>query len=617
MWTLAIVGAAFGWAPDAPYETVLPGTIAAVSPVGVGGGVAVAAVGPEGLWLVDPARGVIGTRPVPGVGVIERTDGGTTTLWVCDATGVRRVGVTDAGLGEPELVLGEPCRAIAEQPDAIVIAGAAGVRRYPLERGRLGLAQELGPLGPGRALLAADAERVVYTFAGGSTVDEWSSFGRSTLAAGGPVSALSTGPAGPAWALADTGTLGTPSHRTVVLAPGPVAVTPATLDGVAAWVVVHDGRIGLVTGEEERLLLGPANAAAAVASDLDLDGCVDLVVAGGPKLVALYGVCPTAAPGATTMQARTVSGTMSNGPIPNASGTRAAGQTLPPSTSPVDPSVAAPERAPTERPGFEKAGIAVPILLGGSPVVTTHAGEAMRLRLVHPRNKSGITFLSRGGPPGLIVYRDGLVEYLPTASDVGRWTVLVTMIDGLFSRTERLGIVVLPAREGGGSAEVAVLPEGPAVAPKPAPDAHRAVCLLGAGVAAGGSYVGSSWDRIGQPAFAASASPAASLACDLSDHPTRWFLGLDTAPMFKYAVGDSNLVHFAAASTGVMFGGPKFRAGPYGTVGLLVLGAGVRAVWTPIGDEDTPYRGLELRITGYVPSSPAGQVMVLFTAEVG
>jgi hypothetical protein len=598
---------AAAWTADEAVQTVLPGSVTAMVPVSLAGGTAIVAVGPEGAWLIDPARGVLSSRPVPGVSVIERTNGDEVAVWVCGATGVRRMTVGAAGLGEPELVLGDPCRAIAEQPEAVVVASTT-VRRFPIERDRLGVPVELGAVGLGPILLAADAERVVFGTVGALEVTEVSSWGRSTIATGGPVSAIAVGAAGLVWARSDTAMLGSPDHHQTALAPGPMGVAPVTLGaGESGWLVLHDGRIGLVVGGDERLFAGPTKADVGVASDLDLDGCVDLVVAGGPVVVATYGSCGGPAP----VAAPTTTGFVTNGPT---MGTRSAGQTIPQSQVGGGAGLPPPPQ-PTVRPGFETAGIAVPILLGSTPVVSTHAGEAMRLRLVHPRNKSGITFLSRGGPPGLIVYRDGLVEYLPTSTDVGRWSLTVTMLDGFLSRTERLGIVVLPARQDGAAPMAAVV--APVEPARAVPDTDRAVCAIGLGVAGGGSYEGSSWDRIGQPALAVAASPAASLACDLSDRPVRWFVGMDTAPLFKYGVGSATFVHFAAASAGVMFGSPKFRAGPYGTVGLLLLGGGFRAVWTPIGGAEAPYRGLELRLTGYFPSSPAGQVMILFTSEVG
>ena len=59
--------------------------------------------------------------------------------------------------------------------------------------------------------------------------------------------------------------------------------------------------------------------------------------------------------------------------------------------------------------------------------------------------------------------------------------------------------------------------------------------------------------------------------------------------------------------------GDTVRVGPHATVGIWTMGAGLRAVITPLQAKGGARHGLELRATALWPSTTSGEGMVLYT----
>lgn len=143
-------------------------------------------------------------------------------------------------------------------------------------------------------------------------------------------------------------------------------------------------------------------------------------------------------------------------------------------------------------------------------------------------------------------------------------------------------------------------------------------CTAMAGIAFGGTYA-TSWETVGDSPFDPSISPALALACELAG-PLKLFGGLDSAIAFRYAVDDDITgSHVFGVSGGFLYGGDRFRIGPVGTVGTVLLGAGARALWMPFGGDGRTLRGFEARVLALGPTSsqvPAVEVMVMYGVEL-
>jgi len=103
--------------------------------------------------------------------------------------------------------------------------------------------------------------------------------------------------------------------------------------------------------------------------------------------------------------------------------------------------------------------------------------------------------------------------------------------------------------------------------------------------------------------------PALSVEMEFGGPRLRFFLGGDSAALFLWMTEDGGGIHLANLSTGVTFGSPRLRTGPFATGGLLNFGAGWRTVLTPWDNGDT-FKGVEVRLTWFYPST--GEVMVLY-----
>ncbi len=143
-------------------------------------------------------------------------------------------------------------------------------------------------------------------------------------------------------------------------------------------------------------------------------------------------------------------------------------------------------------------------------------------------------------------------------------------------------------------------------------------CTAMAGVAFGGTYA-SSWETVGDSPFEPSISPALAVACELAG-PLKLFGGLDSAITFRYAVdNDITGSHVFGVSGGFLYGGDRFRIGPIGTVGTVLLGAGARALWMPFGGDGRTLRGFEGRVLALGPTNnqvPAVEVMLMYGVEL-
>ncbi len=142
---------------------------------------------------------------------------------------------------------------------------------------------------------------------------------------------------------------------------------------------------------------------------------------------------------------------------------------------------------------------------------------------------------------------------------------------------------------------------------------------FGFGAAAGASSTELAWEFVGRDEpYQISGSPAISIACENGGKAGGWTIGGESAPFFFYRVptsdggADRRLHQMGTMTLGVYAGGDKARLGPVLTGGIWTVGAGMRAVLTPLVTNGGVHHGVELRATALFPSAPAGQGMVLY-----
>jgi hypothetical protein len=92
-------------------------------------------------------------------------------------------------------------------------------------------------------------------------------------------------------------------------------------------------------------------------------------------------------------------------------------------------------------------------------------------------------------------------------------------------------------------------------------------------------------------------------------------LGLESAPLASYlTLDDQRLHHMASHTVGLMVGTDTVRAGPIGTAGFWVLGAGARVVITPFKNKSRyVHEGFEARGLWLYNGAPAGEVTAMYT----
>jgi len=268
-------------------------------------------------------------------------------------------------------------------------------------------------------------------------------------------------------------------------------------------------------------------------------------------------------------------------------------------------------------------------------VVVAVVGEPLQLQLGLVDGEPE-QFEARGGPDSLAVGRDGRIDYTPAWFEVGSWRVTVKMAGGTeLLRTEAFWLEV-EKDEGDDALEASMplpTPPGsrrstgffdlgdPRVRPetgadfKPSPRAI-AGCSIGLGVASSLSEAGSSWEFVGQD-IVFRTSPAMSGDCSGGGKTMHWLIGMDSAPNVIYLGPPPRGAHILAVTGGFWVGNEQLQAGPYLTMGANLLGAGGRFVWLPIKTKYAGSHGLQLRATVFMPSAPAGELMLMYTGQTG
>jgi hypothetical protein len=142
-------------------------------------------------------------------------------------------------------------------------------------------------------------------------------------------------------------------------------------------------------------------------------------------------------------------------------------------------------------------------------------------------------------------------------------------------------------------------------------------CAIGAGAAVGATDAATSWALLGRSVYW-SGSPALSFSCEGGKAQSIWwFAGIDTAPLFVYLLNDFEMRHGLASTVGLGWGSNGFKIGAYGTVGLIILGIGLRAMMLPIKNRKGARQGFDLRLTWFPSETFAGQAMLMYTVQLG
>jgi hypothetical protein len=257
-------------------------------------------------------------------------------------------------------------------------------------------------------------------------------------------------------------------------------------------------------------------------------------------------------------------------------------------------------------------GVAPPptpdVHLGGVfPVITTWAARETEF-VVHP--SKGTIRDATGGPPGMS--RRGSTFLVDSdENDVGRWYASVRVGP---ARWEGFIVDVWPTHatptpSGPPGVDPSLAPRFTQTADQPARPWTMGRCAVGVGVAAGASRSGGLvWEDLGNPAVLASGSPAAGVVCPGGgDGLLQWVAGVDAAPWFRYTDIPTDRSHLFGVTAGLQLGGPRLRAGPYGSLGVTAIHVGGRAeAWL------TDRVGIELRAGWLAPRAGVeGMVLVM------
>ncbi len=667
---VALATPAWGWAPTQGRALGGQGEVAALAVGTWSGGPAVVLADAAWVRIVDPVTGAV-LREVAGaaraVALVDHDGDGVTDLLLCGSDGVAwHSGAASADAGAATLTT-EPCSALAWMEReggarALVTAGPR-ILSWPIDlEGGLGAPEVLGA-SLGAPLLAAAADRLAYAEVGGTSIVEHSAWGRSTYAARGGVTGLVAGPRSWVWTTALAEVEDVTRRRIPVVGP-PLGLRAADLEGSGALtvVVVHPDGVGVVTGGREvRHTLGRAVQDVALA-DLDGDGCADLVALGDGSAWVHPGRC--GAPSALQRGGGDAVDVLLDRPDkvvdafighplrlrlvdPNASGTRFHWRGGPPGFVLGEDGIATyvPEAAHegewvvhlrlwggpgvvrvvplrlwvrAGEPSAASTESATLALDGSWPVVEVALGETLVRRLADADGDRRV-FIARGGPRGLEVRKDGHVRYTPRAEDIGSWQVRVRAAHPGPARRSGFVLRVAPR-------EVLQPPSEPASAraaeragePRERRFWEIQSCFVGFGIAAGLSSTVGSWENVGRP-FEFSGSPLIAGACEGgAPRPVQWFLGGESAPLYTYLrEGDRIGVHTLVGTAGVSVGSMRLRVGPYVSAGILMVGAGVRALWLPFVNRAGWQHGFELRAAWFAASAPSGQAMLLYGWRVG
>jgi len=216
-----------------------------------------------------------------------------------------------------------------------------------------------------------------------------------------------------------------------------------------------------------------------------------------------------------------------------------------------------------------------------------------------------------------VVRSDGTLRFTPKVTHVGVWRVAVRLwTDGQWDRRGGFELVV--------KASTGVVK----VAPKPAPalltmspsvtvtDSLQG-CDLGLGMAAGVTDVSANWAFLNQ-SVQASASPIVSFSCqDGKSGGYWWFAGMDSAPGFVIYNDERRFRHTLVGTIGVGLGTHTLRAGPYASIGFVLIGAGARVVWTPFEKKSGLRHGFDMRATVFAQEQFAAQISLMYTMDLG
>lgn len=120
-------------------------------------------------------------------------------------------------------------------------------------------------------------------------------------------------------------------------------------------------------------------------------------------------------------------------------------------------------------------------------------------------------------------------------------------------------------------------------------------------------FVGGFGLVIGKPLGSSQASlgfsPGAVGGVERGTRRIRSYFGADSAPLFSWLGQNTGGIHLVMATAGFTIGSDRLRAGPFASLGLLGIGGGVRAVFTPFAGRTGKLTGFEGRLTWFYPNA--------------
>jgi len=367
----------------------------------------------EALVVLDPNGLELSRRAMPMEDVLLADLDGDTfpELVVCGPEGLFLIRGTGTALGEPKALSRDPCEAVArferEQPFASLVSASGGAVTLWVPEGGSVVAHSWEGSYTGNVLLSGAGGAFALATRGASGIQEESSRGRSLYATSDAIRALAAGPDGWTW-LTDTAT---PEILDLSRTRRPVGATARGLTVVdlagqgEGLVVLHpEARaVGILDAAGERLVPVPVVPDLAAGADLDGDQCVELVLVGGRTGAVIQGHC---------------------------------------SPSLDVPWVVTAPRIETVKPAVVEPLPDALVIDDVPATLTVQVGQSLDLRLVTPKGGAR-RWVSRGGPPGLLVTSDGHLTYSPQALHVGLWSISLRIREGAVSRWSGIDLQVV------------------------------------------------------------------------------------------------------------------------------------------------------------------------------